>query len=128
MHNAKNNVTLKNREIPSERQQYRNSKKVQKKSSVSNLRNIPQIDLTELLKEKIKKHPKQIYSINNSHHIRYPKAVMNEPSTKNKIPEGDLVLFTKQMPNYSYINQKNNETITNRAHQISNLKEKLKLK
>ena len=128
MQNTKNNVTIKNREVPSERQQFRNSKIGKKKSSVSNLRNIPQIDLTELLKEKIKKHPKQIYSINNSHHIKYPKAVINDQLVKNRMPEGDLVLFTKQMPNYSYINQKNSDMITARAHQISNLKEKLKLK
>ena len=127
VHN-KNIVANKNREIPSERQHFRNSKKMNKKSSVSNLRNIPQIDLTELLKEKIKNHPKQIYSINNSHHIKYPKAVMNDPLMRGKLPDNDLVLYTKQIPNYSYINQKNNEMITTRAHQISNLKEKLKLK
>lgn len=116
------------KEASNEKHGYRNPKRAQKKTSVSNLKNIPQIDLTEILKEKIKNKQKQGYSLHNSHHIKYPKTVHHEIGARKKISDNDLVLYTRHIPNLTQIHHKHHDVLTNRAHQVTNLKEKLKLK
>lgn len=84
-------------------------------------------DLTAMIL-KDNERPGKIYSIHNSHHIKQPKGMQYESFAKDRATENDLVLYTKQVPVYSQMNHKQNEMINARAHQVSSLKEKLKLK
>lgn len=82
-----------------------------------------------MFKSKIgNKGQKHVFSMNQSHNLRPAQGTEAEPFARSKVADSDILLYTKHAPHYSQIRSKNTEIASTRAHQISNLKDKLKIK